>query len=245
MLECCNKTLDSLILDKILSDREWGSIVMQILMTLVTYKKAFKLTHNDLHSNNIMYIPTKIKHIHYKYNGKYYKIPTFGKLFKIIDYGRAIYKYKGNLICSDSFHKEGDAATQYNFEPYFDSNKPRLEPNESFDLCRLGCSIFDYLIENLKDVNNIESPIIKIITDWCKDDKGRNIMYKQNGQERYPEFKLYKMISRTVSKHTPEAQLNRQMFKNFIVTRKSIKNILRDKKTLCVNIDNIPKMYVD
>jgi hypothetical protein len=53
------------------------------------------------------------------------------------------------------------------------------------------------------------------------------------------------MISRTVSKHTPEAQLNRQMFKNFIVTRKSIKNILRDKKTLCVNIDNIPKMYVD
>ena len=57
-LECCEKTLDSLILEKILSEKEWGSIVMQILMTLITYQKAFKLTHNDLHSNNIMYVPT-------------------------------------------------------------------------------------------------------------------------------------------------------------------------------------------
>ena len=37
-------------------------------------------------------------------------------------------------------------------EPYFNENKPRLEPNYSFDLCRLGCSLFDYFIDDLEDV---------------------------------------------------------------------------------------------
>ena len=35
----------------------------------------------------------------------------------------------------------------------------------------------------------------------------KNILYKKNGEERYPDFKLYKMIARTVHNHTPEAQL--------------------------------------
>ncbi len=236
-LECCEKTLDSLILDKILSDKEWGSIVIQILMTLITYQKAFKLTHNDLHSNNVMYIPTDKKHIYYTYKKKNYKVPTFGRLFKIIDYGRAIYKYKKKTICSDSFHKEGDASTQYNCEPYLDENKPRLEPNFSFDLCRLGCSIFDYLIEDLKEVNELDdNPIIKIITDWCKDDKGRNIMYKVNGQERYPEFKLYKMIARTVHNHTPDKVLENVFFDRYLTGK--IK-----KKEAVMNIDKIPEYH--
>lgn len=236
-LECCEKTLDSLILDKILSDKEWGSIVIQILITLITYQKAFKLTHNDLHSNNVMYVPTDKKHIYYTYKKKNYKVPTFGRLFKIIDYGRAIYKYKKKTICSDSFHKEGDAFTQYNCEPYLDENKPRLEPNFSFDLCRLGCSIFDYLIEDLKEVNELDdAPIIKIITDWCKDDKGRNIMYKMNGQERYPEFKLYKMIARTVHNHTPDKVLANPFFDRYLTGK--IK-----KKEAVMNIDKIPEYH--
>ena len=68
-------------------------------------------------------------------------------LFKIIDFGRAIYKYNGKTFCSDSFQTGGDAATQYNTEPYFNEKKPRLEPNFSFDLCRLACSIFDYIVD--------------------------------------------------------------------------------------------------
>ena len=92
-------------------------------MMLITYQKLFNLTHNDLHTNNIMYVETEKRYLYYKLDGKHYKIKTFGKIFKIIDYGRAIYKYKKNLICSDSFHKEGDAATQYNFEPYYNNKK--------------------------------------------------------------------------------------------------------------------------
>ena len=69
---------------------------------------------------------------------------------KIIDFGRAIYTYNSKFFISDSFHPDGDAATQYNTEPYFNDKKPRLEPNFSFDLCRLACSIFDYVVDDLE-----------------------------------------------------------------------------------------------
>jgi hypothetical protein len=47
------------------------------------------------------------------------------------------------------------------------------------------------------------------------DDKGINMLYKNNGNERYPDFKLYKMIARCVHNHTPQNQLDRPEFKKF------------------------------
>ena len=236
-LECCNNTLDKLMVKDELSNKEWASALMQVIMSLITYQKAFNMTHNDLHTNNVMYNHTEKQHIYYCYDGKYYKIPTEGKLYKIIDFGRAIYKFKGKTICSDSFKKGEDAHTQYNIEPYFNNKKPRLEPNMSFDLTRLACSMFDYLIEteDMKDLDKETDPISKVIIDWCKDDKGRNILYKNNGEERYPEFKLYKMIARNVHRHTPQAQLEREIFAKYQVSKKSI-----PKKARIVNIDKIP-----
>ena len=210
---------------------------MQIIMILITYQKTFSLTHNDLHTNNVMYVETEKQYIHYCYNKIYYKVPTFGKIFKIIDFGRSIYKYNGKIMCSDSFHPRGDAATQYNCEPYFNSNKPRLEPNPSFDLCRLACSLFDYFVDDIDDIKDIKKcePLVKLIVKWCRDDKGRNVLYKTDGMERYPEFKLYKMIARTVHNHLPHEQLEHYLFKNFITTRKKM-----NRKTKVINIDKLP-----
>ena len=235
-LECCTSTLDSYISNNDnIKDQEWDSIVIQILMILITYQNVFKMTHNDLHTNNIMYINTEKKYLNYKFNNKHYKIPTFGKIYKIIDFGRAIYSFKGKLMCSDSYHKDGDASTLYNFGIYKDPDKPIIEPNYSFDLARLGCSIFDFFIEDLDDLDKIKSAIKKIILDWCNDDKGRNILYKNNGQERYPDFKLYKMIARTVHKHTPLNVLNNKYFEKYIVSKKNI-----NKKSPIFNIDDLP-----
>ena len=237
-MECCENTFDDLILTVDLTNDEWLSALMQIIMILITYQKAFHFTHNDLHTNNIMYNNTTKKFLYYCYNGVYYKVPTFGRLFKIIDFGRSIFKYDGKTFCSDSFQIGGDAATQYNTEPYFNDNKPRLEPNFSFDLCRLACSIFDYIIddfEEIKDLGKIKDPVKRIIFEWCLDDKGINMLYKNNGAERYPEFKLYKMISRCVHNHTPQAQLMRKEFKAYSVFNETIKN-----SSDILNIDKIP-----
>jgi hypothetical protein len=236
-MECCENTFDDLILSEELTSEEWLSAFMQIIMMLITYQKAFNFTHNDLHTNNVMYNKTDKKFLYYCYKKKNYKVPTFGRIFKIIDFGRSIYKFDGKLFCSDSFQIGGDAATQYNTEPYLNEKKPRLEPNYSFDLCRLACSIFDYVIEDMdeiKTINRSDDPIKYLINEWCLDDKGINMLYKNNGLDRYPDFKLYKMIARCVHNHTPQAQLDRPEFDAFSKFKGDI------SKEQVINIDNIP-----
>ena len=60
-------------------------------------------------------------------------------------------------------------------------------------------------------------------------------MYKNTGIERYPDFKLYKMIARCVHKHTPQNQLERPEFKSYITSKNSI-----SKNINVMDIDNIP-----
>jgi len=239
-LEGLENTLDSLLdVDEKdeLTDEQWVSCLFQIIMSLIVYQKCFGFTHNDLHSNNIMYTKTDKTYLIYKYEGRYYKVRTFGKIYKIIDFGRAIYKHDGKMFCCDAFSSKGDASSQYNFEPYFNDNKPRLEPNPSFDLCRLACSLFDYFyddIDEVKEVDEQDDPIAVLISEWCKDDKGRNMLYKTNGEERYPEFKLYKMIARTVHNHVPSKVINHWLFKKLMVNKKKV------KKAKYMNIDALP-----
>ena len=239
MLEKCSNTLDSLMDKNSLSDIQWEAALMQIVMTLLTYQCAFSFTHNDLHTNNIMYVETEKDFLYYCVNKTHYKVPTHGRIFKIIDFGRAIYKYNSILMCSDSFHPQGDAATQYNCDPYFDETKPRLEPNFSFDLCRLGCSLFDYFVDDVKYVDKEckNSRLVSCIVGWITDDDGKNILYKKNGDDRYPEFKLYKMIARNVHHKTPIEQLENPIFAQYKVSHASIKKRLDQ----VFNIDKLPK----
>jgi hypothetical protein len=142
-------------------------------------------------------------------------VPTYGRIFKIIDFGRSAYKFKGQLFFSDSFAPGGDGATQYNCEPFMNEKKPRIDPNYSFDLSRLGCSIYDFIIDDDKHPEKFDE-LQKTIHRWCLDDNDKNILYKRNGEERYPNFKLYKMIARTVHKHTPQEQLAFPFFSQFL-----------------------------
>jgi hypothetical protein len=234
-LEKCDGTLDRLFVDEEVDKERGAAYLMQIVMTLIIYQKAFHFTHNDLHTNNIMYIETEQEFVYYKYEGKTYKVPTYGKIFKLIDFGRAIYRFQGKILCSDSFSSGGDAHTQYNCEPFLNESKPRIDPNPSFDLCRLGCSIYDFIIE---DEHDKRDAFQETIWRWCQDDNGKNVLYKRNGEERYPNFKLYKMIARNVHKHTPDAQLETPFFDQFRMNAKKAAKL--DKSALTVDIDAIP-----
>ena len=236
-LENMENTLDKLLLKHpdIFPDDELGSMCIQVIMMLLYYDKTFSLTHNDLHTNNIMYVKTDLPYLYYKYKDQYYKVPTYGRIYKIIDFGRAIYTFKGITICSDSYHKQGDAATLYNFGEYMNPSKPRIEPNKSFDLCRLGCSMVEFIADDLQeDPKYPNYGARRIIMDWCIDDKDKNILYKNNGEERYPDFKLYKMIARTVHNHTPDKELVKPYFNKFRVIKKKI-----SKNAKIMNIDNL------
>jgi hypothetical protein len=237
-MEKCHGTLDDLFVSDALDVDQSAACLFQVIMSLIVFQKAFHFTHNDLHTNNIMYVNTEVEHLYYSYNHKYYRVPTYGRIFKIIDFGRSIYKFQGKTFCSDSFAPCGDAYAQYNCEPYMNEKKPRIDPNPSFDLCRLGCSIFDFIIE---DMEHPKTELQKTIVRWCSDDNGRNVLYKRNGEERYPSFKLYKMIARNVHRHTPHEQLKFPYFRQFEMSVSKMKEI--DVSTILqngINVDEIP-----
>ena len=216
-MEKCDGTLDQLFMDDLIDEKTGISALFQIIMTLIVYQKVFHFTHNDLHTNNITYVNTNEKYLYYKYNNISYRVPTYGRIYKIIDFGRAIYKFQNKLFCSDSFSPQGDASTQYNFPPFHNPKKTSVLPNYSFDLCRLGCSIYDFIIDgnnykpSLKNLDKFQ----RIIYEWCLDDNGKNILYTKLGEERHPGFKLYRAIAHKVTQHTPQNQLNNPIFQRF------------------------------
>ena len=255
-LEKCDGVLDDLLSDESFDEERIASCLFQIVMTLIVFQKAFHFTHNDLHTNNIVFTETNEKYVYYQYNSKYYRVPTHGRIFKIIDFGRAIYRFRDQVFCSDSFAKCGDAYSQYNCEPYLNPEKARIDPNTSFDLCRLGCSMYDIVFDETDEPHTMKklNPLQETVLRWCTDDNGKNILYKKNGEERYPGFKLYKMIARNVHKHTPEAQLSFSYFSQFETTKKKLVKLgvsfAKDngKHTSSVkyalNIDEIPSYTV-
>lgn len=218
-MEKCDGTLDQLLEDGELDEEKGMAMLFQVIFSLLTFQKCFQFTHNDLHTNNIMYVNCEQEFLYYEYQSQVFKVPTYGKIFKVIDFGRGIYKYMNKQFCSDSFAPGGDASTQYNCEPFLNEEKPRLDPNYSFDLCRLGTSMFDFLMDIDDEYEELDE-LQKIVHEWCKDDNGKNVLYKKHGDERYPSFKLYKMIARSVHNHLPEVQLERPYFEKFKIQEK-------------------------
>ena len=90
---------------------------------------------------------------------------------------------------------------------------------------------------HIDDIKKLRSPIKKLMIEWVFDDKNKNILYKNDGDERYPDFKLYKMIARTVHNHTPQKVLNKEVFEKYQIARKKINN-----KSAIFNIDELPIM---
>lgn len=223
-MEKCSNTLDHLIENCEMNTSEWVSCLFQVIMTLIIYQNAFKFTHNDLHTSNIMYVETKRKYIYYEYEKNRYKVPTFGRIYKIIDFGRSIFTYNDKLYYSDAFDKTEDAATQYNFGPIYTDTKKEVPPNMSFDLCRLGCSLYDYFKEYYTVKTLRDKELKEFIFSLCNDDNGKNILYKSTGEERYPDFKLYKMITRHVHHCVPSERIKHDIFQTF----KTVKNANND-----------------
>jgi hypothetical protein len=213
-LEKLNATLDNLIENGYtVSDTEWKSILFQICFGLSVAQKNYEFVHNDLHSSNIMFKSTEQEYLYFRYKNKYFKIPTFGKITKIIDFGRATFKVKNKLFFSDVFKKNGDAEGQYSF-PYNNSLKDcKIKPNRSFDLSRLATTIIEHFSE--------ESQIYKLLKLWCTDKNGNNLL-KFND-----DFNLYKLIAKNVVSAVPVKQLDKKIFREFLVEKEEIPDTAR------------------
>ncbi len=223
-------------------ETKWIAWIFQIIAVLTFLQHTINFTHNDLHSNNVIWRKTDKKFIYYKVkNGTVWRIPTFGKIFSIIDFGRAIFRLGKNLWISDDHWPEQDAGDQYNFGPFYDKNKPKVEPNPSFDLCRLSISLIDGLFdekppkkkgksvkimseEGSWKVYETRSQLYNLLWSWTVDDAGRTVHEDKYGDEKYDGFELYIRIAQDVHNAIPKEQLYHPVYQQFIWKNKVPQN---------------------
>jgi len=211
----------------------WSAWVFQIVAALSVAQELLGLTHNDLHTNNIVWSATEEEFLFYTMrDGTAFKVPTFGKIFRIIDFGRAIFTLNGKTLVSDDFRSQNDAGGQYRFKPLYKNVQNAVLPNPSFDLSRLSVSLFQALfpdtpaIDESGDVLSSEdgltvlktvSPLYNVLWKWLIDDAGINVLINPDGSERYPDFYLYKHIAANVHTAIPRYQVVEPAFDRFQV----------------------------
>ena len=212
----------------------WSAWVFQVIAAMSVAQAMLGFTHNDLHTNNIVWVSTEEEFLYYtKRSGEVFKVPTFGKLFRIIDFGRSIFNINEQLFFSDDFKGGNDAEGQYCFKPLSSKVIHEVPPNPSFDLCRLAVSLFDALFPEAPDkkeggvvlsseddlvVEETESPLYNVLWSWMLDDDGCNVLVEPSGEERFPDFDLYKHIAAYVHGAVPSQQFSKPAFDRFQVS---------------------------
>jgi hypothetical protein len=204
VIEKCNGTLFELITEHPETEKHLAWI-SQVMFALAFAQRNISFTHNDLHSNNVMYIPTSAEYLYYNCGGTLYRVPTYGYLIKIIDFERSIGMVKltgmkePKLFMSDHFSIDEEAGGQYNCEPWYVSKYPVIKPNPSFDLVRLATSLFwDLFPEGPRNLEYASNPLFQFFMKWLTLEDGTSIMFKEDDpkHDRYHGFHLYKAIVR-------------------------------------------------
>ena len=195
----------------------------QVVFALAFAQRTFSFTHNDLHGNNIMYIPTSEEFLYYSHGAESYAVPTYGYLLKIIDFDRGIGSIKlqgmkeARTFMSDQFHQYEEAGGQYNIDPFYNKNHPVIKPNPSFDLVRLATSIFWDLFPNgPKFEEYFNNPVFKLFIKWLTLPDGSSVLFHKDNPrvDRYYGFNLYKAIARYCKDVVPRKEISE--FKIFL-----------------------------
>jgi hypothetical protein len=213
-------------------DQMWLAWIFQIMAVLSFLQKNLAFTHNDLHTNNIVWRRTEEKYLQYKaQDGTVWRVPTHGRIFSLIDFGRAIFKLKDELWISDDHWPDHDAGGQYNFGPFYSIASPKITPNTSFDLCRLAISMLEGLYDEHPEkkkgntllsqegdwkVYETVSPLFNLLWKWTLDDDGHTVYEDEEGEEKYPGFDLYTVIARSVHDAVPREQVRKPVFEQFV-----------------------------
>lgn len=197
------------------------SCLFQVTFALIYLQKHYYFTHNDLHINNIMYSRTTRPYLYYKLNNQYFKVPTYGYLFKIIDFGRSIFTFRKKTYMNDVFSKYGEAEGQYTHPPQVSflktDYKEMTYPSYHFDLCRLAITMIDEIRYNHDDELEDEDDYQDFL-DFLK-----YLVTDKNGirlDKEKDNFDLYIKISRDACNCLPKDVIVHDFFKQYRVKKK-------------------------
>jgi len=209
LMEKLDQTLDDLLDDGYnMTENEWFAVWFQVAFGLAIAQKYFNFVHNDLHSSNVMFKETPMKYLFFQIANNYYRIPTYGKITKIIDFARGTFKLGDRWIFSDQFKDDGDAWGQYDYPLDGTLKNCEHKPNPSFDLVRLGTTV----IQRLEEVPNVRH----FVEDITKDDYENALCYDED------TFQLYIDIAHNCHNAIPIEVLNRHEFERFKIAKEKI-----------------------
>ena len=230
--------------------RSW---VFQICAALAIGNSRLDLVHNDLHVQNIMVESTNTDFIYYSKESTIYKVPTNGYIIKIIDFGRATFKYDGHMFLGDVFEEDGEAGGQYHYydsdseEDSSDSEEDSSDSEEDSSSC-VYSNVFDeysdydknsgkktypkssfdlcrFACSLLEDIHDVWGDI----SDYPIGNLLMSWVHDDNGRNilNIDGFNLYRHISRFVTHTIPILQFENDIMKEYAID----------------NIENIDKIY--
>ena len=177
----------------------------QVMFALSYAQRNFGFVHNDLHSNNVMYVPTEKEYLYYNLAGTLYRVPTYGYRIKIIDFERGVTSIRvtgmkdSKFFMSDHFSVNDEAGGQYNYSPFYVSKYAEVKPNPSFDLVRLATSLFWDLFPNGPNCEEYNKNLVfTFFKKWLTLEDGTSVLFGKEDprHDRYHGFTLYKAIAR-------------------------------------------------
>ncbi len=230
-------------------EARWIAWTFQIIAALCAAQGVLGFTHNDLHTNNIVWAFTEEEWLFYRNrSGIIWRVPTYGRIFRIIDFGRSIFRIKQKWFISDDYSYGGDAEGQFHFDCAKNGRKEEIYPNPSFDLCRYAVSVIDTLFpimpvekldgkllskEDSWEIHETESPLWNLLWSWLIDKEGRNVLKDECGDERFPDFDLYNHITENVEGVKPQEQLMNEIFSSFQIEEGSLGNCVKVYSLFC------------
>lgn len=213
VMEKCEGTFYELMAKYPQDYEKYVAWMSQIVFALGFAQRSYGFVHNDLHGNNVMYVPTTQEYLYYKVNGVCYRLPTYGYLMKIIDFDRCIVSLRlhgmkePRQFVSSQFQPDEEAGGQYNMEPFFDPKHPHIPPSSSFDLARLATSLFWDIFPD----GPSEHPLNMTLQQWMQQSDGSSVMFRRqkDNHDRYHGFDLYKAIARYCKSAVPRREILR------------------------------------
>ena len=178
------------------------SIFFQIYAAIFTMFNLFGIKHNDLHVGNIMFKITDKQFIYYKLGKKHYKIPTYGFIIKIIDWGRGTYNYNFCEGKNSIFNKNTPCENQMIFTRI---NKKKYINYEWTDILIVTQNIL-YNFPEIKQYRNFYNFLRNIL-------KTNNNFYIST---KLFNWDIYEHISKNKFNIEPYAIITNTEFKNFI-----------------------------
>jgi hypothetical protein len=170
-----------------------------------------------------MWSRTDKEYLFYKINEQIFKIPTFGKILKIIDYGRSIVTVqvkgikKQITLMSDQLEEDNEAGGQYNWGEYRNESYQEIPPNPSFDMV--------YFVYNVIDFHSEEDSVSEFMDRILLDSEGKHIHIREDGYERYHGFDIYKAIARKCNNGVPIELLKEKLFEEFKVNEIEVEKV--------------------